>query len=227
MNAVELRNRCANEAMKFIHDGSIIGLGGGRNVACLIEQLSVAIKNGLRVKAVTPSYATKLLCVENGIEVLPTYFVDELDVAFDGCGEVDKDFIASKGGGGIHTKEKIIAAMAKDYILLIDEQRFTDRLSFEQTVSLEILKDSLGYVRRKVKELGGTDLIRSSTNKDGFTITDDGNFLVDIKFTDVNDIKKLNQDLNNIEGVIGTSLFVDEVTKIIISGESGIRVVSR
>lgn len=100
MNADELRNRCAREAMKFIQDDTIIGLGGGRNIACLIKHLSEAVKNGLRIKVVTPSFSTKHLCVENGIEVLPTYFVDEIDVAFDGCGEVDKNFIASKGGGG-------------------------------------------------------------------------------------------------------------------------------
>lgn len=98
MDANELRKLCAKEAMKYIHHNFIIGLGAGRNIECLIELLDEEIKNGLRVKVVTPSYNTKRRCVEKGIEVLETYFVDEVDVAFDGCGEVDKNFYASKSG---------------------------------------------------------------------------------------------------------------------------------
>lgn len=227
MNEEDLRKLCAKKAMEYIDDNTVIGLGAGRNIACLIELLSKAIKNNLKIKVVTPSLNTKNLCIKYGIEVLPTCFVDEVDVAFDGCGEVDENFYASKGGGGVFTKEKIIGSMAKEYILLVDEQKLTKELSCKYPVTLEVIKDSLGYVSKMVKNLGGVPIVRTTNNKDGYVITDDGNFLLDVKFQNVGNFKNLSDDLNYIPGVIETSIFTKEVTKIVVAGENGVRVISK
>jgi ribose 5-phosphate isomerase A len=213
--------------MNYIHDNAIIGLGAGRNIECLIDYLSEAIKNGLVIRAVTPSTSTKELCVTKGIEVIETCLVDEVDVAFDGCGEVDEAFYASKSGGGIHTREKLIAAMSRDYILLIDEGKFSKSLSCRYPVALEVIKDSLGYVKKSVGKIGGLSVVRKSNTKDGYTITDDGNLLIDVRFSTVENWQTLNDSLNSIDGVIGTSLFTKEVTKLIIANDEGVRVVSR
>lgn len=227
MNEDNLRRLCAEKAMEYIEDNTVIGLGAGRNIACLIELLGKAVQNNLKIKVVTPSLNTKNLCIKYGIEVIPTCFVEEIDVAFDGCGEVDEKFYASKSGGGVHTKEKIIGSMAKNYILLVDEQKLTKELSCQYPVSLEVIKDSLGYVSKMVKNLGGVPIVRTTNNKDGYVITDDGNFLLDVKFENVRNFKKLNDDLNDIVGVIETSIFTKEVTKIIVAGENGVRVISK
>lgn len=227
MEKKELRQLCAKEAIKYIHNDSIIGLGAGRNIESLIDCISKEVKHGLKIKIVTPSLNTKTLCFEKGIEVLDTYLVSAVDVAFDGCGEVDKNFYASKGGGGIHTKEKLIAAMSKDYILLIDEAKFQDTLNTIYPVSLEVVKDSLSYVKKEIKKAGGIPVVRCSDMKDSYTVTDDGNFLIDAQFKTVKDFKELNDYLNQIDGVIGTSLFTKEVTKLIIAGQNGVRVVIR
>ncbi|EHI99196.1 ribose 5-phosphate isomerase [Clostridium sp. DL-VIII] len=228
MNQENLRKLCAEKAMEYIKNNTVIGLGAGRNIVCLIELLSEEVKkNRIEIKIVSPSDNTKKLCIKYGIEVLPTYFAEEVDAAFDGCGEVDENFYASKGGGGVFTKEKIIGAMAKEYILLIDEQKFTKELSCKYPVSLEIVKDSLGYVSKRVENLGGTPMVRASTNKDGYLITDDGNFILDVEFEAIDDFKKLNDSLNGIVGVVGTSIFTREVTKLIVAGENGVRVISK
>lgn len=228
MNEEEIRKLCAEKAMEYIKDGSVIGLGAGRNIACLIELLRKAIdENNLKVRVVTPSDNTKKSCIKNGIEVLPTCFVEEVEVAFDGCGEVDENFYASKGGGGVFTKEKIIASMAKDYILLIDEQKHKKKLSIIYPISLEVVKDSLGYVSKMVKDLGGDPLVRTTNSKDGYIVTDDGNFILDIKFDNIEDFKELNDKLNDIVGVVGTSLFTREVTKLIIATENGVKVIPK
>ncbi|GAA0077422.1 ribose 5-phosphate isomerase A [Clostridium sp. CTA-5] len=227
MNEENLRRLCAEKAMEYIKNNTVIGLGAGRNIACLIELISKAIHDNLKIKIVTPSDNTKSLCIKYGIEVIPTCFIDEVDVAFDGCGEVDENFYASKGGGGVFTKEKIIGSMANDYILLIDEQKLTKELSCKIPISLEIVKDSLAHVIKIVKNLGGNPVVRISNNKDGYLITDDGNFLLDVKFENVSDFKKLNDDLNDIAGIIETSIFTKEVTRIIVAGENGVRVISK
>lgn len=227
MEANDLRSLCAKEAMKYIKNNFIVGLGAGRNIEQLIKVLSEEITKGLKIKVVTPSYNTKASCVKHGIEVLETYLVDEVNVAFDGCGEVDKKFYASKGGGGVFSKEKLIGTMAKDYILLIDEEKFSDSLTCKYPISLEVTRDSVSYVKKSVKKIGGIPTVRVSNIKDGYTITDDGNFLIDIEFNLVNDFIELNNYLNNIEGVIGTSLFTSEVTKLIIANENGVKVISK
>jgi len=228
VNEENLRKLCAKKALEYIKNDTVIGLGAGRNIACLIELLSKDMeKNDLKIRVVTPSDNTKNMCIKFGIEVLPTCLVEEVDVAFDGCGEVDENFYASKGGGGVFTKEKIIGSMAKEYILLIDEQKLKKELSLIYPISLEVVKDSLGYVSKMVKNLGGNPIVRTSNNKDGYLLTDDGNYILDVNFKVIDDFRKLDDNLNNIVGVVGTSLFTREVTNLIVAGESGIRVISK
>ncbi len=225
MDDNDLKKICAKEAMKYIKSGMTVGLGGGRSIAYLAEYIKA--DKGLKIRIVTPSVKTKLLCIENGLEVLHTGFVEKIDVAFDGCDQVDENLNALKSGGGIHTKEKLIASMANDYILLVDETKVEKSLTFKSPVALEILEDSLKYVERKVSELGGEPEVRSSDIKDGFTISDSGNLLMNVSFKNISDIKKLNDKLINICGVIETSLFTNVITKAIIASENGIRVISK
>lgn len=225
MDDNDLKKICAKEAMKYIKNGMTVGLGGGRSIAYLAEY--VKADKGLKIRIVTPSVKTKLLCIENGLEVLHTGFVEKIDVAFDGCDQVDENLNALKSGGGIHTKEKLIASMADDYILLVDETKVEKSLTFKSPVVLEILEDSIKYVERKVLELGGKPEIRSSDIKDGFTISDSGNLLMNVFFKNISDIKKLNDELINICGVIETSLFTNVITKALIASENGIRVISK
>ncbi|QWU14520.1 ribose-5-phosphate isomerase [Paenibacillus sophorae] len=220
----DIKKVCAREALKLIKTGTIIGLGGGSTISYLIQYIKEDAN--LEVKVVTPSVKTRLLCIQNGLEVLYTSAVEQISVAFDGCDEVDESLNALKSGGGIHTKEKLIASMAEDYILLVDDTKFVSRLTFKHPVVLEILEDSLAYVQHKVAELGGKPSIRTSAAKDGFTVTENGNLLLDVHFEQVDDIAKLESELQQIRGVVDTSLFVNVATKALIAGESGVRLVS-
>lgn len=220
MTSDELKKNCAKEALKYIKNNTIIGLGGGSTISYLIDYIKE--NQDLSVKIVTPSVKTKMLCIKKGLEVLHTSFVDRIDVAFDGCDEVDEALNAIKSGGGIHTKEKLIASMADEYVLLVDDTKFVKKLTFKYPVVLEILQDSLKYVERLVTKLGGKPTIRSSASKDGFTISDNGNLLMDVIFSNVEDIYGLENSLKNICGVIDTSLFTNVVTKVLVSSESGV-----
>jgi len=228
MDENALRKLCAKKAMEYIKNNSIIGLGAGRNIACLIEQLSREIKeNGFKVKVVTPSESTRRLCFIHGIEVVDTGLVDMVDTAFDGCGEVDENFCASKGDGGVYTKEKIIGAMAKNYILLIDAKKWKRKLSEPHVISIEVIKDSLAYVCGQTKVLGGDPVIRQTSRKDGYLVTDHGNLILDVKFSAVEDFAELNAALEGIAGVITTSLFTKEVNTVLLATEQGVKTIRR
>ena len=225
MSDNDLKRSCAKEALKYIKNDMTVGLGGGRSIAYLIEYIKE--EKDLKVKIVTPSTQTKMLCIENGLEVLHTGFVDKVDIAFDGCDQVDENLNALKSGGGIHTKEKLIASMSDEYILLVDEAKVEKVLTFKAPVVLEILEDSFKYVERKVLELGGKPTVRSSDIKDGFTISDNGNLLMNVSFGNVKDINKISNSLINICGVLETSLFTNVITKAIVASEEGIRIISK
>lgn len=225
MDGEDVKKNCAKEALKYIKNNMIIGLGGGSTISYLIDYIKE--NKDLKVRVVTPSVKTKMLCIKNGLEVLHTCSIDKVDVAFDGCDEVDENLNALKSGGGIHTKEKLIATIAEEYILLVDDTKLVKTLTFKHPVVLEILEDSLKYVERIVTELGGKPAVRSSAAKDGFTLSDNGNLLMDVTFDDVKDIDELEKTLLNIRGVIDISLFVNVVTKAIVIGEQGVRVISK
>lgn len=174
-----MKQKCAKAAYEMIKDGMIIGLGGGRTIAFLIEEL----KNGnKKVKAVTPSKDTMNLCVKAGIEVLPLEFVKQIDIAFDGCNEIDKNLNALKTDGGIFTREKIVAVMAKDYVILADEEKYSDELTFERAVAVEVIKSAKEYVKSKLEEMGAKVEERSTGMKMGTLVSDDGNYLMNAYF---------------------------------------------
>ena len=222
MDSNDLKKACAKEAMKY---NTIIGLGGGSTIGYLIDYIKE--DKNLNVKVVTPSTKTRMLCINKGLEVLYTSYVDEVSVAFDGCDEVDENLNALKSGGGIHTKEKLIASMSKEYILLVDESKFVNKLTFKHPVVLEILEDSLKYVEKEVIKLGGVPTIRTSSAKDGFTITENGNLLMNVQFENVENIDELENKLKNICGVIDTSLFTKVITKAIVTSENGNKVICK
>ncbi|WP_238883111.1 ribose-5-phosphate isomerase RpiA [Clostridium sp. YIM B02551] len=225
MDANELKKESAKRALGYIKDGMIVGLGAGGSVAYLVDYLSDEVKNGFDVRIVTPSRSTKLLCHEKGLNVLDTSLVSSIDVAFDGCDEVDAKLNALKSGGGVHTKEKLIGTMAKNYILLVDESKFSNTLTFKVPVVLEIIEEALSYIIDEVKKIGGAPKLRSSKEKDGFVITDNGNLLLDVNFKNVNNIESLDKALKDIRGVVETSLFVNVVTKAIVASENEIKVI--
>ena len=197
-----LKEKCALEALKYIKDQSIVGLGGGSTIAYLVEFLA---KKNLDIKIVTPSYQTAMLCVKHQLCVVPTWSVDHVDIAF----------------GAIHTKEKIIASMADDYVLLVDESKVFEKLPFDHAITIEIIPESIKYVQKRLEKLGAIVSMRQSKAKDGYTISDHGMFIMEAKFKNVEDIQELDNNLKKITGIVDTSLFVGKVNFVLSIDDDG------
>lgn len=226
MNHKDLKWTCAEAALPLISDGMTVGLGGGTTIHHLIELLSESsIYQHLYI--VTPSFSTRTFCLEKGLTVLNLQDVSHLDRAFDGCDQVDSHFQALKSGGAIHTKEKLVAAMADDYILLVDQTKFVPDLTFTVPVTLEVLPDALNYVTRSVERLGARVAPRLSAAKDGPTISDYGNYILDAQFTSPQNAVLLDRQLQQIRGIIDTSLFVDYATKILVTNADGSKLLEK
>lgn len=219
-----MKKRCAQEALQYIQDGMVIGLGGGSTIAYLAHFVK---KSGKQVRIVTPSQETEALCVELGLTLLPLRQTAHVDIAFDGCDEADRRFYALKSGGGIHVREKLIANMADDYMLLIDNSKLSDTLQFRVPVVMELLEDSSAYVKRRVEELGGRFVFKHGEGKYGAMMSDHGNVLADAWFESVEDPKKLNHALKRIAGVLDTSLLTREVTAILVISDQGFELLKK
>ena len=212
-----MKKKCALYASKLVKDGMVVGLGGGSTISYLIDYVK-----DKDIKVVSHSSKTVLLAQKMGLTVLNTQYVDHVDIAFDGCDEVDSHLNALKSGGGIHTQEKIIASMADEYIVLVDESKFHETLAFKVPVVVEVLPKAYSVVKKKLEKLNGNVELRTASNKDGFLMSDEGNILLDVYFDGVQDIRLLNQTLLMMPGVVDTRLFVDILTGMILVNDKGV-----
>ena len=106
-----------------------------------------------------------------------------MDIAFDGCDEVDENLRALKSCGGIHTKEKIVAAMAKEYVLLADETKYFDSLPFEYPLTIEVVRSARAFVKKTLTEMGAIVTERKADKMAGLVISDDGHYLMETVFS--------------------------------------------
>lgn len=219
-----MKKLCAQKALSLIKDNMVIGLGGGSTVSYLIGYIKEA---GLNVKVVSPSYKTAQLCWQAELSLVPAHVVNHLDIAFDGCDEVDFDLNALKSGGAIHTKEKIVAAMADKYVLLADETKFFEKLPFTHPVAVEVIPEATSYVLHILQSLADSAVLRESSAKDGMTVSDNGNIIIDAYFSNVEDMQKLNETLLMMTGVVDTSLFYQIADMAIIVGKDGVNIIER
>ncbi|KUP09750.1 ribose 5-phosphate isomerase [Bacillus coahuilensis m2-6] len=221
---MDKKQQCAKKAMDYIKDGMVIGLGGGSTIKHLIGYIARSDKE---VKIITPSFETRQHCIEAGLRVLSTSDVGEVSVAFDGCDQVDEQFHALKSGGGIHTEEKLIASMANDYILLVDDSKYVPTLTYDHPVVLEVLPQALAFVKRQLESfstLGGA--LRMSKDRDGAVLTENGNYLIDVRFPPQENSRGLEQSLKGLPGVVEVSLFTAVVSKVLVATDNGVREVA-
>ncbi len=219
-----MKQKCAQAAFEMIKDGMVIGLGGGSTVALLINEIE---KHHRKIQAVTPSRDTMELCIRHQIPVLPLEMTSFIDLAFDGCDELDMELNALKSCGGIHTREKIVASMAEEYVLLADESKLSGRLAFAYPVTAEVLRCAAAYVEKRLQEMGAQVIKRRSDKKSGLLISDDGHYLMEAKFQQVHDTKKLALELDRMPGIIGHSLFYQIASKAVIAKADGIEIIEK
>ena len=158
-----MKKKCALYASKLVKDGMVVGLGGGSTIQYLIDYVK-----DKDIQVVTPSAKTALKAQKEGLTVLNTQYVDHVDIAFDGCDEVDSHLNALKSGGGIHTQEKIIASMADEYIVLVDETKFHETLAFQVPVVVEVLPKAYSIVKKKLGELNGIGCVLQKCRRYSF-----------------------------------------------------------
>ncbi len=202
---------------KLFQDGMLGGVGTGSTVFFLIEELGRRVReDNLRLTAVPTSFQSRLLCMKLGIPVRDMQDVASLDLAVDGADEVDPKLNLIKGGGAAQAREKIVAAMAKQFVVVVDESKLVGRLGQGFAIPVEILPSSLALVEKTVAALGGTSALRMGVAKDGPVITDNGQFVLDVRFPAEVDLHTVDDVLHRTPGVIETGLFLGMAHKVLV-----------
>ena len=209
------KKRAAGEAaVAFVEPDSIIGVGTGSTVNYFIKALA-PIKDTIR-GAVSSSDASTHLLKEMGIEVVDLNSVDELSVYVDGADEITEHKHMIKGGGAALTREKIVAAVAKTFVCIIDDSKQVPVLG-KFPLPVEVIPMARSYVARRIVKLGGDPVYRQGV------VTDNGNVILDVYNMDILNPIELEQKLNSVVGVVTNGLFAHRAADIVlVAGDNGV-----
>jgi ribose 5-phosphate isomerase A len=210
-------------AAEFVESGMYVGLGTGSTAAYALRELGRRIQEEkLSIHGVPTSFASYQLARKLEIPLATFYDVAELDVAIDGADEVDPAFRLIKGRGAAMTREKIVACHTRRFIVLIDPSKKVERLGTTAPVPVEVLPMAVKPVSRALQMFGGIPELRIGKSKDGPVITDQGFWVLDVRFEGgITDPEALNRLLNDNPGVLGHGLFLDQTTDLLIGEADG------
>jgi ribose 5-phosphate isomerase A len=216
---MDAKKAAGEAAAEFVEDGMTIGLGTGSTVYWTIVKLAGRVREGLRIKAVPTSEKTEALAQRMGIPMIPLSGLErELDVAIDGADEANSAFELVKGGGGALLREKMIAAYASRFIIVVDHTKCVGQLG-KFPLPVEVVRYGWGITARHLAGLGCRPVLRED-NEHPF-VTDNGNFILDCHFQAILDPAPLHDELNGIPGVVENGLFVGMADDIVVGHPDG------
>ncbi|MGC9421262.1 MULTISPECIES: ribose-5-phosphate isomerase RpiA [unclassified Vibrio] len=209
MTQDEMKKAAGWAALKYVKKGSIVGVGTGSTVNHFIDALG-SIKDDLQ-GAVSSSIASTEKLQALGIKVYDCNDIDQLDIYVDGADEINPQRAMIKGGGAALTREKIVAAIADQFICIVDGTKAVDILG-KFPLPVEVIPMARSYVTRELTKLGGTPIYREGV------ITDNGNVILDVHDLQIRDPKTLESQINAITGVVTNGLFAHRGADVVITG---------
>lgn len=209
MTQDELKKAVGFAALKFVKPKTIIGVGTGSTAAHFIDALAT-IKDDI-IGTVSSSEASTIKLKSYGIPVFDCNDVDSLDIYVDGADEINHQMQMIKGGGAALTREKIIAAISKQFICIVDESKVVNTLG-NFPLPVEVIPMARSYVARELFKLGGKPIYRQGVT------TDNGNVILDIHDFMMPNAIDLENKINSIAGVVTVGLFANRGANIALVG---------
>ncbi|MGV3059240.1 ribose-5-phosphate isomerase RpiA [[Pasteurella] aerogenes] len=210
MDQLTMKKQAAQAALAYVKPDTIVGVGSGSTVNCFIEALG-ALKNQIK-GAVAASKNSEALLREQGIEVFSANEVSSLDIYVDGADEINPQKMMIKGGGAALTREKIVAALAKNFICIVDSSKQVDVLGSTFALPVEVIPMARSQVARKLVALGGSPEYREGV------VTDNGNVILDVYNFKIMNPVEMEKKLNNVAGVVTNGIFALRAADTVIVG---------
>jgi ribose 5-phosphate isomerase A len=221
MTQDELKQAVAHAAIRYVVDGEIVGVGTGSTANFFIDALG-EIRH--RIKgAVASSEATAARLAARGVPVFDLNEVDQIPVYIDGADEIDHSGAMIKGGGGALTREKIVASVAEKFICIADQSKLVDVLG-KYPLPVEVIPMATSSVTRSLRALGADPVLRM---RDGAPyVTDNQGYILDLNGLQIHDPKALEQQINQLPGVVSVGLFALKGAAVCLLGtEQGVRAI--
>ncbi len=216
MDQNALKLSAAQAALDHIEENTIIGVGTGSTVNFFIAEL---IRTRTRIKAaVSSSEASSKLLRAGGIEVLELNDAGNLSVYIDGADEVTRHLAMIKGGGAALTREKIVAAASEKFVCIADASKLVDVLG-KFPLPIEVIPMARSYVAREMVKLGGHPEWRVREGK--AVVTDNGNWILDIRGLSITNPVELETQINQIAGVVANGLFARRGADVLLLAADG------
>jgi ribose 5-phosphate isomerase A len=220
----------AQAALDHVKDGMVVGLGTGSTSASFVRQLGERVRQGLRVKGVPTSEATRNLAEQVGVPLLEISQIAKIDVDVDGADEIDPGFRLVKGGGGALLREKIVAAASVKMVVIADESKWVETLG-EFPLPVEVARFGFALTQERIRQAlhetgcaGDEVSLRISGKANEPVITDGGNYIIDAHAKRIAEPDALADALARIAGVVEHGLFIGLATTVILGKAKGAEV---
>lgn len=209
-------------AAEFVLDGMTVGLGTGSTVYFTLQRLGERVRvDKLDIVGVPTSVDTEIKARAFGIPLATLSEVESIDLTIDGADEIDARFDMIKGGGGALLREKVVAALTKREVIVVDRSKVVERLGLRFLLPVEVVPFARATVARKIAQLGATWTLRMREAREVY-LTDNGNEILDCKFPGgIADAPALERALDEIPGVVESGLFIGLAHALVLGDEEG------
>lgn len=207
------------DALKFVKDGQIIGLGSGRAATAFVKSLSTFLKKKkINVRCIPTSLQIKLTAEQGGIRLIEADQVNTIDIVFDGADQIDSEKNMIKGGGGALLRENILISAAKKVVIMADKSKFVKKLN--RTIPIEVHPMARNTIINSIKKIGGKPTIRTIERGYPF-VTENGNIILDCDFGIISKPQQLAQKIKQLPGVLEVGIFSRKPDVIYKANTSG------
>ena len=208
------KQRSAEAACEYVKDGMIVGLGTGSTAEFAVKKIGELVRNGLSIRGIPTSDATKILAESEGIPLIDFSETMFIDLTIDGADEIDANLNMIKGGGAALLREKIVASASREEIIIVSGGKLVKQLG-TFPLPVEVIPFGWQVVFNRLESLRGNPELRLKQGQP--SVTDQGNFILDCHFRKIENAKQLEQQLNMIPGVVENGLFINLCTRMIMA----------
>jgi len=217
------KRNAAREAVKFVKNGMIVGLGTGSTSKIAVDMIGEKLSQDFQIIGMPTSVETETQAKNLGIKLIGIDEASHIDLAIDGADEVSPDLSLIKGLGGALLREKKVEKKANQLIIIVDEGKIVKKLG-RGFLPIEVSTKEHKRICSKIENLGCSAQLRIENDGEPF-LTDNQNYIYHCLFENgINDPHKLDNLLLNIKGVKDTGLFLNMANKIIIGNDDNFRI---
>ena len=221
-----MKQLACQRAAQEVQDGMVLGLGTGTTVYYFLQELGRMVREGLRIAGVPTSVQTTRLATTLAIPLTTLDDHPLLDLVVDGADEVDDELNLIKGAGGALLREKIIAASAARFLVVVDDSKIVQQLGERASLPVEVVPFGSRATLRALEGLGARVTLRRRVEGQTW-LSDNGNYILDCHFGLIADPVALQQQLLAIPAVIDSGLFLGMTDTVLIGHAEGVRRLDR